>query len=96
MGCYFHKHYNTGPQEKDFDTEFMKRLKMFIIAQSKDLFWSIFYSKRLDYKLTDCTHDYPEDREIFLELDFDCFKDLKYKPRLLLFQRRTKPEFIFG
>lgn len=96
VGCYFHKHYQKDVPDKDFDTQFVQRLKMFLIAQSKDLFWSIFYSKRLDYKLTDCTFDYPEYREIFFELDFDCFKDLKYKPRLLFFQRRTKPELMFG
>ena len=69
---------------------------MYLISQSTDLFWSIFFSKRLDYQLTDCTFDYPENREIFLELDFDWFKNLKYKPRILLFQRKTKAEFIFG
>jgi hypothetical protein len=96
VGCYFNKHFIQETPKEDFETKFIKRLKMFIIAESKDLYWNIFYSKRLEYQLTDCNFDYPETREICFELDFDCFKDLKYKPRLLIFQRRTKPEFIFG
>lgn len=96
VGCYFHKHYNHDAKDKNFETEFVQRLKMFLIAESKDLFWSIFFSKRLDYKLAEQTHGYPEKREIYLELDFDCFKDLKFKPRILLFQRKTRPEYSLG
>jgi hypothetical protein len=96
IGCYFHKHYNHANKVKNFETDFVQRLKMFLISESKDLFWTIFYSKRLEYKLSDQTHGYPENREICFELDFECFSDLKYKPRILVFQRKTKPVYSLG
>lgn len=95
LGCYFHKHLND-PAKKFDETSFMQRLKMFVISDSKALFWHLFYAKRLDYQITNKYYGDEEKKEICFEMHFDEYKDLKYKPRLLLFQRRTTPEYIFG
>lgn len=97
LGCYFTKHGKTEAEvtARDFEPELLKRLKMFVIADSKDLFWHFFFGKHLEYKLTDLHHDF-ERKEVFLELDFPAYKGEKVKPRLLIFQRKTHPEYYFG
>ena len=97
IGCYFHKHGNKDEMANisDFETEFLKRLKMFVIADSKDLFWHFFFCKNLEYKLTENHYNF-ERKEVLLELQFPCYKGENSKQRLLIFQRKTHPEYYFG
>ena len=94
VGCYFFKYPDF--ESDGYEKRFMETLKMFLLSQTRQMYWHIFFARRLDYTLTEITNGFDEKREILLELDFPQFKDLKFKPRLLIFQRRTKPVFIFG
>lgn len=92
IGCYFNKHKDvTAPK---YETNFLQRLKMFIVSNSREMHWHILFGRRIAHSLSKTKFE--EKREILLELDFPQFKDLKYKPRLLIFQRKIKPTYFFG
>lgn len=92
IGCYFFKHQDvTAPK---YETNFLQRLKMFLVSHSREMHWHIFFGRRIAYGLA--KPKFPEKREMVLELDLPQYKDLKYKPRLLIFQRKIKPTYFFG
>jgi len=92
IGCYFFKHPDvTAPK---YETNFLQRLKMFIVSNSREMHWHILFGRRMAHSLAKT--NYVEKREIVLELDFPQFKDLKFKPKLLIFQRKIKPTYFYG
>jgi len=96
IACYFVKYEDLRKENLSvFEKEFAYRFKMFLLSNWTTCHWHFFLSKKMAYVLSR-QHNYPETNSVIsLSLDFPEYSNLKHKPSLLVFQRRTVHEIDF-
>lgn len=96
VSCFFYKYRDLRKSnERVFERDLCYKLKMFLLSNFSTAFWNFFIGKRLNYVLSKQELSLDPKSCMELELDFPEYQKLTYKPKILLFQRRTQLDYSY-